>query len=82
MSYTFEDFYRDFTLDNLQYLTVEERLQGLTIEDILQHVKLRDILDYVKKQVESQEEAGKDTKAQRLDEKKPPDVKPDDRTKA
>jgi hypothetical protein len=38
MSYTWDDFYRDFTKEHLDWLTPEERLQGLSAEALLQKV--------------------------------------------
>ena len=32
MPYTWDDFYRDFTKDHLDKLTIEERLKGLPVE--------------------------------------------------
>jgi len=32
MPYTWDDFYRDFTRENLDKLTAEERLKGLPVE--------------------------------------------------
>jgi hypothetical protein len=36
MSYTYEDFYRDFTKDHLDKLTPEERLKGLSSDERLE----------------------------------------------
>ncbi|EDN65376.1 hypothetical protein BGP_6361 [Beggiatoa sp. PS] len=38
MSYTFEDFERDFTREHIHLLPVEERLKGVSIEERLKDV--------------------------------------------
>ena len=44
MSYTYEDFYRDFTKDHLDKLTPEERLKGLSIDDLFKVFSVEEIL--------------------------------------
>jgi hypothetical protein len=44
MSYTIEDFRRDYTKDHLNFLTPKERLEGLAPEDILKVISPEDIL--------------------------------------
>lgn len=44
MSYTYEDFYRDFTKDHLNKLTLEERLQGLSIDDLFNVFSVEEII--------------------------------------
>jgi hypothetical protein len=58
MSYTFEDFERDFTREHLHLLTaddllkrvpVEERLKGVSIEDRFKGIPREVIEDYLSK---------------------------------
>jgi len=58
MAYTVEDFYKEFTLKHLDWLTPEERLKDITLEDVLKSFAPEDILklfppevleDYLKK---------------------------------
>lgn len=43
MSYTYEDFYRDFTKDHLDKLTPEERLKGLSTDERLKGLSIDDL---------------------------------------
>jgi len=49
MSYTFQDYYRDFTKENLDLLTTEERLKGLPPRVLLQRLSADEIEAYLKK---------------------------------
>jgi hypothetical protein len=44
MSYTYEDFYRDFTKDHVDKLTPEERLKGLSIDDLFKVFSVEEII--------------------------------------
>ena len=44
MSYTFEDFERDFTREHLHLLPVEERLRGVSMEDWLNLLPMNELL--------------------------------------
>ncbi|MGH7599741.1 MAG: hypothetical protein ACREOI_25585 [bacterium] len=44
MSYTWDDFYRDFTKENLDKLTAEERLKGLPVEERLKGLPVEERL--------------------------------------
>jgi len=44
MSYTFQDYYRDFTKENLGLLTAEERLEGLPVEERLKGLPVEERL--------------------------------------
>jgi len=51
MSYTFEDFERDFTREHLHLLPVEERLKDVSIEDRFKGVSIEDRFKGISRQM-------------------------------
>lgn len=46
MSYTVNDYYRDFTRSHLDWLTPEERVNGLAPKDVLKRIPLDELLTF------------------------------------
>ncbi len=44
MPYTLQDFYREFTKENVDLLTPQERLAGLSVDDLLKNLSVDDLI--------------------------------------
>jgi len=51
MSYTWEDFERDYTRDHLHLLSPDERLKGIPTTEMLKVVPTKELLSSIPRQV-------------------------------